>query len=562
MLHEVIVVLSGQRSSLVTREGNKGLEPYVHKSEQALLRRVCVLGEMNREIQHAIEEVNEHLTRYTTTTHACMKCLEERLTRPFGLDLVGLEKRVLCRDPAVVAGDNMVSLSMVVGEVSVKWERLFKYGISLVGFLRSKKRTTSELHERLAKDNITGYADVKDLTVELMVAVERSWVYQLNNWLGYGKISKLNKEDFFITVSDRDEFRVVQELVPTRIMSKKAVDDAFLIGKSVSLMTNGGKQLQKHQLYVNVQYPVEASSLERAICSMKDVIYGKIIKESLPIEKLRLFFQVLRTFPLLESVDFMDGFENDELGRSDDALAHSLACYLEDSTDIDKTDKYTLAKSIFSLTRASGGDEFSDFVLNIHTQLNVELDWPYNILLNPVDANTYSFLFHYLFALSKTRRNLIHAWKHTKQLDHHTHADLMHTLFRLKLFLDELWSYSQNSIVSLNFESKIMTYLNPSKNLIIDDLLKQQTDFLESTCQGLFVDNPEFRKTCRHLLVSSTVLAETIISRRPHMLAKKDSTISDAVQTMKTLHTLMENSDQIYSDKLNTLLLQLEAIVT
>lgn len=546
----------------MTREGHKGLEPYVHKSEQALLRRVCVLGEMNRKVQQAIEEVNEHLTRYTTTTHACMKCIEERVTRAFGLDLVELEKRVLRRDPAVVAGDNMVSLSMVVGEVSIKWERLFKYVVGLVEFLRSGKRTTSELHERLAKDNITGYADVKDLTQELIVAVERSWVYQLNNWLGYGKISKLNKEDFFIKVSSRGEFSVNQELVPTRIMNKKAVDDAFLIGKSVHLMTNGGKQLQQHQLHVSVEYPVEPSFLERAICSMKDVIYGTIIKESLPIERLRLFFQILRSFPLLESVDFMDGFEDDELGRSEDALAHSLACYLEDSTDIDKNERYAFARSIFSLTKASGGDEFSDFVLNIHTQLNVELDWPYNILLNPVEANTYSFLFHYLFALSKTRRHLIYAWKHTKQLDHDTHGDLMHTLFRAKLFLDEIWSYTQNSIISHNFELKIMSHLDASKNLIIDDLLKRQTDFLESTCQGLFVDNSEFRKVCRHLLVNSTVLAETIISRRPHLLAKKETTISDTVQTMRALHNLMENSDQIYSDKLNTLLLQLEAIVT
>lgn len=562
MLHEVIVVLSGQPSSLVTREGNKGLEPYVHKSEQALLRRVCVLGEMNRGIQQAIEEVNEHLTRYTTTTHACMKCIEDQLTRRFGLDLVELEQRVLRRDPAVVAGDNMVSLSMVVGEVSIKWERLFKYAVGLVEFLRSKKRMTSELHDRLAKDNVTGYSDVKELTRTLMIAVERSWVYQLNNWLGYGKISKLNKEDFFINVSNKGELRVIQELVPAKIMSQKAVDDAFLIGKSINLITNGGKHLQQHQLHVNVGYPIEPSSLERAICSMKDVIYGTVIKDNLPIEKLRLFFQVLRTFPLLESVDFMDGFENDELGRSDEALAHSLACYLEDSTDVDRVEKYSFAKSIFSLTTASGGDEFSDFVLNMHTQLNVNLVWPYNILLNPVEANTYSFLFHYLFALSKTRRTLIHAWKHTKRLDHHTHAPLMHTLFRAKLFLDELWSYTQNSIISLNFEAKVMSYLDPSNNIVIDDLVKQQTEFLETTCQGVFVDNSEFRKACRHLLVSSTVLAETIISRRPHLLAKTDSTISDVVQTMKTLHTLMENSDQLYSDKLNTLLLQLEAIAT
>lgn len=578
MLHEVLIILSGQQSGIVTgqQDDGTGIEGYIHPTEQALLKRAHELGLRNRNLQNGINEVmnnNGGGKKYATTTQGCIKCLDEEVVQKFSQDLVDLESKILHRDSSMVGGDNMVSLSTVVGTMAIKWERRFKYSVDLMEYLKAgNNKSTSQLHDRLSKDLVTGYSDIKELSSKLITAVERNWVYQLKNWLGYGKINRINEEDFFIHyINKTATFEITQDLVPRKLITEKAMNDAFLIGKSINLMNAAGSSngtntimtfAQVNDFFQWLEFPIESSiKLQKIIDEMKGLVYEKIIKNTLPVEKIQMALKVFKLFLLLESTEFAEGLMVADT-TSHRLLANSLSGYVEDSTDIDKLEKYNFAKGVLSLSSSEEGDEFSDFVCNIHTTMEIQLYWPYNILLDPVGANTYSLLFHYLFALEKTRKTLVRGgWKSIMKKKTHHDSESIQSVYRANLFLDAMWAFAQNSVLNANFESILMHYLNTTQNVLIDDLISKQSNFLTLSCQELFLDDAEFRRLMRKFLVNCNLLAETAQTGKSHLVEQKSTTVDELNESMRAIVNLIESADQIYSDKLNTLLLQLESVM-
>ena len=176
MLHEILIVLAGHRSSVITNDPHSQFPQQVlHPSEQALLAQTAALGKLNRDVSRRITWVQEssiygrpqqqqlsdhhddpridgivengdrdqvdakfYRGVYCPAAHAIARRLDQLLVSEFRNHLVNLESKILAKDSAYVGGQNVVSLSVIVAETVRTWERRFRYGISLLNYIVSK----------------------------------------------------------------------------------------------------------------------------------------------------------------------------------------------------------------------------------------------------------------------------------------------------------------------------------------------------------------------------------------------------------------------------------------
>lgn len=160
MIHELLLVLSGFKSSIVALESTLITDDssLLHPSEQTLLARTAQFGDLHRVIIDAVQrfeyETNtsgsqgsqsgpanhgsshhpvrttEKLTppkSYILIRAAIVSVIETHLLHALSKELENMETAILRKDSKYVGGDNTVAVAQIVGINITKWHRVLKY---------------------------------------------------------------------------------------------------------------------------------------------------------------------------------------------------------------------------------------------------------------------------------------------------------------------------------------------------------------------------------------------------------------------------------------------------
>lgn len=191
MIHEVILVLAGFKSSIISVDNTLVSDDssVLHPSEQPLLAQIARFGELHREIIKAIQDFEYDTTRYTNsqgnttqsnlndsesnsnnvsasdnedselpaipksyilTRSAVVSVIEARALKKLAQELEDLEASILENNSKYVGGNNTVSVSQIVGTIISEWHRVLQYSkyiLDMFGVLPASEINTDENNE-------------------------------------------------------------------------------------------------------------------------------------------------------------------------------------------------------------------------------------------------------------------------------------------------------------------------------------------------------------------------------------------------------------------------------
>lgn len=589
MLHEVLIVLAGHESPLVTKTpSNVPLrEGLLHKSEQALLAQVAVLGELHRQVATRIKHIHQlyHSTTsnsnsnsqfikgpFPPSSHAIASTIDNLLLRPFRTTLVELEREILSNNSRYVGGNKIVSLSMIVSETVGKYERRFRYSESLLNYLVTNCiRSCFDVLTRLEKDKITGYEDVKQVVNGCISQVHRTWIQQLCCWCLYGRLPRYGVGNDFMVVGHHHyhqrgngHFELMMDRVPP-MCTEQTAKDIYSIGNSMSKLRINGAGYD--ELIKKLELPITEAQLSQVMSELQTKVYKEVVAEKLPLNEISKFLIMIKDVALLGNADFMislllnnnnsscgvgrGGGSNKKSDQPQAMFRNAAEAFIEDYysnstgyTNLTSTFHYI---SVKDSRQQLNKDKFDDLLTGIRCKLILDLEWPYSILISEVDQQRYTFAFSFLIALAKAHSMISNLWRIRKNQT----FDSM----KLKIVLDGLWDYAQNIVISSSFESIVVKELNNQKvkneGVNPQQIINKNNEFLTQVCRLLFLDNENMRICLRNFLTTCFRAAENGTQNG-----------DDEENVDKTMRELVNSIEQLpeIDSKVNLLLLKLEFV--
>ncbi len=195
MLHEIILSLSGHPSPLLTKESTKSTATILSPQEKALLSSVARLSDLHRELlAHTDEISSKHASSICQAVATSIKCTH---LAKFQRKILEVENGILRKDAGSVGAYNIVPLTAVVGEFS-EWNRRMEWFWETTQFMMDPDCNGARLIEKLCDSMQTGYADIQEVSSDLVKVSETAWLKQASSWILYGRLPASRGDDFFV----------------------------------------------------------------------------------------------------------------------------------------------------------------------------------------------------------------------------------------------------------------------------------------------------------------------------------------------------------------------------
>lgn len=487
MLHEILLSLSGQPSPLL---GSPQVEDAIPQDDLALLTppEKALLGSIAR-----LSELHAKLRSHTSlisSSHRSVICRSVSTTivaihlGEFQKKILQVEKSILAEDSAYVGGYGIVPLSTIVGEFT-PWTRRLEWLWDITTFIQPEARYSNHpygcsgaaLINRLCDGLQTGYLDIKDMAVQLVIAAETAWMKQLSMWLLYGKLPMYGKEDFFIQEDpnreqDDTEFKMQTDLLPS-FVSEQTAGSILFIGKSLNhirakrktpfgISTAPVKLYQEHiEQLSGLTLPLSSTKLSTAVDCIRLSLSQSTLSKLLPLPKILEMLTLLNDFLLLGRGEFavalvahadsrieesrrrgalariqqsgaLDSFLIKE-GDVVTSLAHAWAELFSLQKEEDPADEgLELARELLSLSVSDGKNgrattpsyssntipeisrvSFEDLLFPTPTCLTAQVRAPLDLFLSSSDIAIYSKIHSYLLGIRRAQIRLGDLWKRT-----------------------------------------------------------------------------------------------------------------------------------------------------
>ena len=330
MLHEILLSLSGQPSSLLRNP--KGQDAVAQDDlallsppEKALLESVAHLSQLHSQIR-------EH-TSYISSSHRSVICrsvstaIVTTQLGGFQSKILEVEEAILAEDSLYVGGNGIVPLSTLVGQFA-PWTRRMEWLWETVRFIQPLAKdprhtyacSGAALIDFLRAESQTGYLDLKETIVELVTAAEGAWMKQLSMWLLYGNPPRYGQDDFFIqedleSEEDETQFSLHMDLLP-KFVSAQTAGSILFVGKSLNHIrakkkTSEGLSTAPVTLYqehieqlAELQSPISATKLSATVDWIRLSLSQSTLSKLLPLPKILEMLTVLHDFLLLGRGEF------------------------------------------------------------------------------------------------------------------------------------------------------------------------------------------------------------------------------------------------------------------
>ncbi|KAL4867139.1 hypothetical protein BDV12DRAFT_123691 [Aspergillus spectabilis] len=338
MLHEILLSLSGQQSSLFSFQTEEDAvseesSPLLSPPEKALLASLARLSRLHAELRaHTALICSSHPS---VICRAVSTAIRSHHLGEFQKKILEVEKAILVEDSGYVGGYGIVPLATVVGQFT-PWTRRMEWLWEISSFIQptSKKEKTqcctgAGLIDRLREESQTGYVDLEGIALHLVSAAETAWMRQLSTWLLYGNLPILGKADFFIqeagtTANDGPvsitQFAIHSNLIPQFVSPHTAASILF-IGKTLNLIrakrgpssghTSEGlltSPVTLHGEHINhlaeLRSPISAIKLSNAVGSIRLSLSQSTLSKLLPLPKILEMLSLLHDFLLLRRGEF------------------------------------------------------------------------------------------------------------------------------------------------------------------------------------------------------------------------------------------------------------------
>lgn len=338
MLHEILLSLSGQQSSLFnfqTEEDSVAEEsfPLLSPPEKALLTSLARLSRLHARLRaHTALICSSHPS---VICRAVSTAIRSHHLDAFQKKILEVEKAILVEDSGYVGGYGIVPLATVVGEFK-PWTRRLEWLWGIGRFIQptnkkdqSQSCTGAGLIDHLRGESQTGYVDIEEIALQLVSAAETAWMRQLSTWLLYGNLPIMGKGDFFIQEIDADgtegqvpgaQFAIHTRLIPQFVSPHTAASILF-IGKTLNLIrakrgpssghTSDALLTSPVTLHgehighlAGLKSPIPASKLSTAVDSIRSSLSQSTLSKLLPLPKILEILSLLHDFLLLRRGEF------------------------------------------------------------------------------------------------------------------------------------------------------------------------------------------------------------------------------------------------------------------
>lgn len=561
MLQEVLLVLAGFKSELICETPGIITSRHLHPSEQTQLLQIARFGELHREVANRVKfirssywkngagETYEFTQRvftgpYSSVSHAICGILDRLLLRVFRETLINIEKQVLDRDSLYVGGDNVVSLSLVTSKTIREYERRFLYAKSLLLFIMGDEENqpvrspaSHEIMNKLINDNITGYKDIQALTTALLVEVQSNWLRLLRSWIIYGRLPVNSEKEQLLIRYNRigDEYYVKD--IPDCV-NEEIAQDILIIGSCLNKMDILGRGTQDNKillhkyektiesnikLLTSVEFPISLSQFGQIVKAIRVAVYRDIVTNILPAKDMLQLFMTLRKIALCGSSDFVRMLCELAENRADNVIsnpnhaneifANALLTTFEDITvpdwEVDLAHKIFKYTAISDSRQRSSLNRFDDFLFGIRCGLQIDLYWPFNILMSKQDIAYYNVIFSFVSALYMARAKLEGIWRSGRS-DRADRSKIMAN--RIKVFLDILCEYLQDLVTDKQFGvlKKVIEDQAAKHEIDPDVIISSHRQYLENIVHAMCIEDEELRIQLKKLFKGSITLSETV----------------------------------------------------
>ncbi|PYH43959.1 putative gamma-tubulin complex component GCP4 [Aspergillus saccharolyticus JOP 1030-1] len=338
MLHEILLCLSGQPSTLFNSQSEESLVaedafPLVSPPEKALLSSLAHLSRLHAKLR-------QH-TGLISASHGSVICravstaISAQHLGQFQKRILEVEKAILVEDSGYVGGYGIVPLSTIVGEFT-PWTRRLEWLWQIVMHMQfadtkgaGSPCSGAALIDHLRAELQTGYADVREIALHLVSTAETAWVRQLSTWLLYGNLPILGKSDFFIhetnTIGDSQpsngtSFEMHPKLLPQFVLPQTASSILF-IGKTLNFIrikrgtsgTNKDTGLSTTPVTLREDHikhlaalrsPITPTMISAVVVSIRLSLSQSTLSTLLPTSKVLETLSVLHDFLLLGRGEF------------------------------------------------------------------------------------------------------------------------------------------------------------------------------------------------------------------------------------------------------------------
>lgn len=469
MLHEVLLVLAGHTSPIVSDTPTALSDTLLHPSETALIANIAQFGRLHYSVKTKVAivlgsymdlpspEVARFAARfypgpYSAACHAVANLVEQKVTGEFNRVLIQLERSILSSDKSLAntslkASSAAMSLTSIVAQTVHLWLRRFQYADELLGYIMSRRVFCHEILTRLANDSDTGFPDVKCLVMACITAVENVWVSLIVSWIFYGKAGT---RDFFIDVMINRDGIEIYRLNTSRIplaVSQATAQKILTTGESIahfmrdsSIATPHARNYDTHGILMaalkdsssfmnGVEHPIRDDQLSFMVSQVQNAVYTNIAANMLPIPDIERFLHVIRSIVLAGSVYFVEPFldevskyslKQSSYSRTLDLstiIAKSISAFGEDGSQLDR-DVQDMALSILqgsSSTSSSSASSILD-MLRSHMwpdrqHLELRVRWPLDIIITHNQQCLYSDIFTLLVVMRMETDKVTDLWR-------------------------------------------------------------------------------------------------------------------------------------------------------
>ena len=482
MLHEILLSLSGHPSPLLTKSQlNDGSSqsavdfPLLSPPERALLTTVAELTNLHIKLRQNLSTI--------ASTHESIICravsvrIRSQNLRDFQKKILEVEKAILEKDAAYVGGYGIVPLSTVVGEFA-PWTRRLQWLWEVACFMLSKDtphvqaprhRRGPELMDFLRRESYTGYSDIEEMALDLLVAADSAWLKQISSWLLWGKLPSRSINDIFIHPRDlgagKNEFFIQEDLLPSFVSSETA-ESMLFIGNSINQIRSRSSSttnsfgmaqdpitvlLPTHLNYLEDLKPtISAPDFAQTIYAIRISLSRNALAQLLPVEKVVETIDLLQRFFLLEQGEFavsligqadqrmrdrhrggvsqlpvrkaglLDNLTIKE-GEVSGALNQTWAELASLQNDEDPIDEQlerareSVRMTIVDPHRKGddGTTAFDDLMFPAATCLSFSIEQPLDLFLSDKDVQRYSDISSYLLGIRRAGLHLGSLWHNT-----------------------------------------------------------------------------------------------------------------------------------------------------
>jgi hypothetical protein len=475
MLHEILISLSGYHSEIwevlkddQAQDGTLGT--YLSEPEKAMLAVLAQINRLHLEIKAIATKI--------ATNHQSLICravgsaIADKHLVDFRKKVFDVESAIVEKDAGYVGGYNIVALSTLVTDFAPWSRRLEWLSVTtryMSGYREDGKAGTpctgSQMLDHLQHETHTGYSDIENMAVQLLICAQKVWFRSLASWLLYGKLASSGAEDFFIRANPndattQDHYLVQSNSIPT-FVSRLAAESVLAVGNALNQISAHGPSgsftsqnqsldlLDKHlRLLEKLAFPLTLPLLEAAVMEIDHSISQNALSRLLPLEKVISLLSVIRRFMLLDSGEFAVLLIEHgtlktanrqsqtsvkavrKLGRLDDLVMKDVelnsilsktwdelaAIQIDQGLDMETLSFARKSLSLRGARQQSGEDLVSTWLPNIALlHFNLPPDSTLHLFLTSNAVRVYSLINSYLLSIRRAELQLSTLWKLTSQ---------------------------------------------------------------------------------------------------------------------------------------------------